>query len=128
MLLLPVSWLNGLWLAFNLADYAVNLVDLLGGILTLPWREQKTAGDEQIKKGKKSLGPILRGLALSLPVWLMFIALLSSADLIFAQRLDALLKNFNLGNMSELLVQAILVALAGFFFAGAVLFRGAARV
>ncbi len=122
MLLLPVSWLNGLWPAFNLADYAVNFVNLLGGILTLPWREQKTAGDEQIKKGKKSLGPILRGLALSLPVWLMFIALLSSADLIFAQRLDALLKNFNLGNMSELLVQAILVALVGFFFAGAVLF------
>ncbi|NPV41582.1 MAG: DUF4173 domain-containing protein [Anaerolineae bacterium] len=122
VLLLPVSWLNGLWPAFNLADYAVNFVNLVGGILTLPWREQKTAGDEQIKKGKKSLGPILRGLALSLPVWLMFIALLSSADLIFAQRLDALLKNFNLGNMSELLVQAILVALVGFFFAGAVLF------
>jgi hypothetical protein len=130
VLLLPVSWLNGLWPAFNLADYALNFANLLGGILTLPWRGQKADGDRQIGKGKKSLAPILRGLALSLPVWLVFIALLSSADLIFAQRLDALLKNFNLGNMSELLVQAILVALVGFFFAGAVLFaaRRSARI
>ena len=130
VLLLPVSWLNGLWPVFNLADYAVNFVDLLGGMLSLPWREKKAAGDTETGKRKKSLAPILRGLALSLPVWLVFIALLSSADLIFAQRLDVLLKNFNLGNMSELLMQAILIALIAFFFAGGVLFaaRRSARI
>ncbi len=122
VILLAVSFLNGLWPSFGFADYFANFFNLLGGMLTLPWQERGTMDAPEDGKKKKSLAPILRGLALSLPVWLVFIAMLSSADLIFAQRLNAFLKNFNLGNLSELMVQVFLIALVGLFFAGGVLF------
>ena len=122
VILLTVSFLNGLWPSFGFADYSANFFHLLGGMLTLPWQAREAAGEPQDENKKESLAPILRGLALSLPVWLVFIALLSSADLIFAQRLHDLLKNFNLGSLSEMLVQLFLIVLVGFFFADGVLF------
>ncbi len=120
--LLAVSWCNGLWPSFGMADYIVNFLNLVGGIFTLPWQERKTSADPVSGDKKNSLVPILRGLALSLPIWLLFIAMLSSADLIFAQRLDGLLKNFNLGNLAETLVRLVLIVLVGFLFSGTLLF------
>ncbi len=122
VILLIIAYLNGLWPSFGLADYVVNFFNMVGGMLTLPWQEGKAASSPETGKAKKSLAPILRGLALSLPIWLVFIAMLSSADLIFAQRLNALLKNFNLENLSETFVRLLLVALVGFFFSGGVLY------
>ncbi len=122
VILLAVSWFNGLWPSFGITDYIVNFLNLIGGMIALPWQERKDSAEPESGKGKKSLLPILRGIALSLPVWLIFIAMLASADLVFARQLDGLLKNFNTETLAEILAHLVLIALVGFLFFGVVLF------
>lgn len=124
MALLAVSYLNGLWISFSIVDYIANFFHLIGGMIALPWLQKDPANGEADDPGKrkKNFTPILRGLALSLPVWLVFIALLYSADLIFAERLDQILANLNLDNLVEFVVRAILVLLVAYLFSGVVLF------
>lgn len=122
--LLAMSYLNGLWVYFGAADFIANFFHLIGGMFSLPLlqKEIKEAGENGTEKHKKRAAPILRGLALSLPVWLVFIALLYSADLIFAERLDLILESLNLQNLMDYVIQGILVLLVAYFFSGAILF------
>ena len=123
MALLAASYLQDAWTKFNLVDYISVFFHLIGGMIALPWMQKDSSSVNETDKGKKrNLAPILRGLALSLPIWLIFIALLYSADLIFAGRIDNLLANLNLDNVVELTVQLILALLVAYFFSGAVLF------
>jgi hypothetical protein len=123
MALLASSYLSARWLNFSLVDHIVSFFRLAGGMISLPWSQKmgpqngKTGGNK-----KPHFKTILRGIALSLPIWLVFLGLLYSADLIFAQRVDRLTASLNLENLSELAVQLVLALLAAYFFAGAVLF------
>lgn len=125
MAMLSFSYLNGLWPAFGFVDYIANFFHLLGGMLTLPWLEKEApngTADALEKSKKRKIVPVLRGIALSLPVWLAFVGLLYSADLIFAQRLDAAFRNFNLENLPETFIRFFLILLVGLLFSGAILY------
>lgn len=119
MALLAISYLNGLWVSFNITDYISQFFRFAGGALSLPFLQRESVDGI---RPRKALAPILRGLALSLPVWVVFAALLYSADLIFAQRLDTILGSVNLENMMEIVVRLIMILMVGYIFSGAVLF------
>jgi hypothetical protein len=123
MTLLAGTYLSGEWVRFNLVEHVSRFFHLVGGMIALPWMQNESPvknGNLEVKK--KRIAPILRGVALSLPIWLVFLGLLYSADLIFAERVDLILTNFDLDNLVELTAQLILSLLIAYFFSGAVLF------
>ena len=123
MALLASSYLSARWMNFNLVDHITNLFRLAGGMVSLPWSQKSESRESKMAGNKKpSLKAILRGIAISLPIWLVFVGLLYSADLIFAQRIDSLTAFLNLENLSELAMQLVLALLTAYFFSGAILF------
>ena len=117
------SILQDTWVKFNIVDYISTFIRLIGGTLALPWMQTRGNSENEAEAGKgRKLAPILRGIALSLPVWLIFIALLYSADMIYAERINNILAGFNINNLVELVVQLILALVMAYFFAGVVLF------
>lgn len=123
MALLASSYLSARWLNFSMVDYITNFFRLGIGMISLPWLQKSEKKENQTAGEKKScLMTILRGIIISLPIWLIFLGLLYSADLIFAQRIDRLTASLNLENLSELAAQLVLSLLAAYFFAGTILF------
>jgi hypothetical protein len=123
MSLFAGSYLSGEWIRFGLSDHIANFFHLLGGMIALPWMQKESPVNDENPEGKKRrVAPILRGIALSLPIWMVFLGLLYSADLIFAERVDLVLANFDLDNLVELTARLILTLLVAYFFSGAVLF------
>lgn len=123
MALLAGTYLSGAWIRFNLVEHVSSFFHFAGGMISLPWVQNEDQGKNgNLKVKNKRIAPILRGLALSLPIWLVFLGLLYSADLIFAERVDLILTNFDLDNLVELTARVILSLLAAYFFSGAVLF------
>jgi hypothetical protein len=123
MALLAASYTSGRWIKFNLVEHIASFFHLAGGMIALPWtqksdNQENESGDDK----KRRLAPILRGIALSVPIWLIFISLLYSADLIFASRIDSLLLNLRLENLADLIIQLIFALIIAYFFAGAILF------
>lgn len=111
---------NGQLFHFGLFDVVVNY--LAAGIETLfrPWPvlvdSAKGAASQQ---GRQTIVlPLLRGLLLTIPVFIIFAALLTSADLVFYDRFHDVLKSLNLDNIPELVGRCILVGLATFVALG----------
>ncbi len=123
MALLAASYLQDAWIRFNIVDYISAFFHLVGGTIALPWTQKSDPSEDQTNaKKRRKYRSILRGIALSLPIWLIFISLLYSADMIFAERIDTILLILNLDNLIEVIVQLIIVLVVAFFFSGAVLF------
>ncbi len=123
MALLAASYISGRWIKFNLIEHIASFFHLAGGMIALPWTQKReTRENESGESSKPRFAPILRGIALSIPIWLIFVSLLYSADMIFASRIDALLLNLRLENLADLVVQLILALIIAYFFAGAILF------
>ena len=102
--ILAVTYRSGLWPSFGLLDYLLNFLRLAASMLVSGWK-QFAAPDEKPSPGQHAnqLWPILRGLLLAIPVLFIFGALLSSADLIFAQKINHLLANFNPQKLGEII-------------------------
>ena len=66
----------------------------------------------------RNLLPLVRGILLALPVLVVFIALLSSADIIFADYLEKVLKLDLLSHLPELLWRGVIILTATWFVAG----------
>ena len=100
MALLAVTFLGGRWLLYSLSDYVVNFVRLLGSMIARPItfreerkREAAAAGlvqDQQVssRQGWKRFWSVFRGILIAVPIIAIFAGLLSSADLVFAQRVE----------------------------------------
>ena len=107
----------------DLIGYPLALLAVLGNALLqpaplVPATVEVARGH---RRGMGPLWPVLRGLALALPVLLVFSALLASADAVFAGYLGALLR-FNLPDFGDLFVQGMIVTAAGWFLAGALVY------
>lgn len=123
MALLTASYISGRWIKFNLIEHIASFFHLAGGMIALPWTQKReTRENEPGESSKPRFAPILRGIALSIPIWLIFISLLYSADMIFASHVDALLLNLRLENLADLAVQLILALIIAYIFAGSILF------
>jgi len=107
---------NGQLLHFGLFDILINYLAAGVEAILRPWPvlADSAKGAASTQGRRNLLLPILRGLLIAAPLLCIFTVLLTSADLIFADRFQNLLKTFNLDNLPELFVRTVLVGLAAF--------------
>jgi hypothetical protein len=120
--LLAATYLGGRWFWYSLADYVVGFLRLLGSMLARPLgfanevRRERPEAESRSKSSK--VWPVVRGLLIALPVVAIFAALLSSADLIFAQRLDDFIALFNLEKLPEYIFRGVYILIGAYLLAG----------
>jgi hypothetical protein len=132
--LLVQTWLGGRWLKYSLSDYIANFFKMLGSLIARPiifLTERKKQEGEMPeaaapgpRSGWKRTWAVLRGLLIALPIVAVFAALLSSADLVFAQRLDEFTKMFRLQNLPEYIFRLIYILVGAYALAGLFLHAG----
>lgn len=119
---LVITFQSGGWTSYNLQNYAVKLLQLIGSLFIHPKGPSDLAGSsentENRGKNGKPILPVLRGVLLAVPILALFIALFSSADLVFAQKLHELLAGFQIENVGEYIFRAIYILISAYFFAG----------
>jgi hypothetical protein len=121
---LAVTYRSGKWLNYSLADYFSRAAGLVASSLIQPiafgleaQRLKREAGGETEKRPNR-LWPVLRGLLFALPVVAFFAMLLSAADLVFAQQLQALTQLFNLENLPEYIFRLVYILILAYILAG----------
>jgi hypothetical protein len=87
----------------------------------LPWKPlgQISAHFSRQRQRRKTWLSILRGLALALPILVVFISLLSAADLVFRDQVVGIFGWLNMESVLELMARAGLILVSGLFFLGA---------
>ena len=126
--ILAASYLGGRWIWYSLSDYAVNYVKLAGSMIARPIiflterKKQKGESSEAAAlsshPGRKRLWAILRGVLIAIPILVIFAALLSSADLVFAQRVQDFVRLFRLENLPEYIFRCIYILVGAYALAG----------
>ena len=123
-LLLSATYMSGKWLRFNLVDYIRKFLHLLGQLIALPleFLYSGKGGRERERTGNRSrlIWQIGRGLLLAIPILIVFILLLSSADMVFEQRVEGFLQFFNLDDLVDFFVQGLLALIVASVFIGLV--------
>ena len=126
MAVMSMTYLGGQWTSFGIPDYAANFFHLIGGMVSLPWLVSPDEGAQKEEAGfrtwMKNAQPAIRGVLLAIPVLLIFTALFSSADLVFAKRISELAANLKLENLPEYIFRGVLILLVGYFFSGVILY------
>lgn len=126
LMLLAMTLLNGQWLRYRMREVLMGILLLIQSVLIDPIRllisRHATAKEQpQTEKhaGWKKVWPYLRGVLIALPLLLAFGALLSSADLIFKDRLGNLFAWMKFENFSEFIGRSIYVLILAYLLAGA---------
>ena len=126
--LLACTCMGGRWPHYSTADYAVKYVKLAVSMIARPLiflnEVKKSAPVEApagARPGWKRFWAILRGVLIAIPILVIFAALLSSADLVFAQRVQDFVKLFRLENLPEYIFRCILILVAAYALAGTIL-------
>ena len=118
--LLSGTYKSGAWVNYNIFDYINNFFYFLKNLIALPLnfaRTKDTDGEEINSRGNLAW-QIGRGLLLAIPILIVFILLLSSADLIFAQWVEDSLQFFNIEDLINYFLQGILILTIAFIFTG----------
>jgi hypothetical protein len=109
------------WVRFSLFSYLAMWLDLFlaalaraAGLPLIAKHEKQGA----FPAGLRGILPLLRGLLLALPLVILLAALLASADLVFADRLNGILKLFDLERTPEYLVRFFFILVLSYLFAG----------
>ena len=130
---LTVTFLGGRWVWYSLSDYVADYARLAGSMIARPLmflsEKRKQVGAEgQVetvqtgsRSGWKRFWAIFRGILIALPIVAIFAALLSSADLVFAQRLHDFTKLFRLENLPEYIFRGVYILIGAYALAGIIL-------
>jgi hypothetical protein len=125
MSLLAITYLGGRWIQYTIADYIGKTLLLVGSIIGRPisftLEANKARAEAEVKPARFNLWPILRGLAIALPVVAIFASLLASADVVFGQGLQNFVQLFKLENLPEYIFRTIYILVIGYALAGVVL-------
>jgi hypothetical protein len=122
--LMAVTYLGGRWTRYSLFDYIYKFTLLAIGMLIHPRRYRKEARQEFATAGEKVKAwpykRILRGVLLAIPVVTFFTLLLSSADMVFNQKLTDFFDRFDVEDIPEYALRLIIIfslayALLGIF-------------
>jgi hypothetical protein len=134
--LMALSYLGGSWPWYRVADYFVRFFQLVGSLLARPLmflaERKKSAAAQPVSTGGeaaygttkhtwpgwKRFWAILRGVLIAIPVVGIFAALLSSADLVFAQRLHEFISLFRLEKLPEYLFRAVYILVGAYALTG----------
>lgn len=121
-----LSFLGGRWLQYSLSDYVAGFIRLglsvVGRPLSFIVETRKERDQAEITSEPSRIAPILRGLLIALPVIAIFASLLSSADLIFAQRMDAFVQLFRLEKLPEYIFRGIYILVIAYALLGVLLY------
>ena len=120
---LAVTYRGGQWLSYSLADYFARGFGLFSSLAIGPITFMSTGRGSQSETDipqKSSIRPwpVLRGILLAIPIVAFFAALLASADLVFAQRLNSLMALFRLDNLPEYLFRLAYILVIAYILAG----------
>ncbi len=112
---------TGRLLAFGWVDYLVAMAWVPLEALLRPWQVLSAANRQALgDRGANSrLVAILRGMLLALPILVVFAALLTAADLIFADYLRRALEWLDLERLADLARRTVVVLVCAIFFLGA---------
>ena len=123
--LLAVTYLGGRWPAYGLADYIVNAFKLVGSLIARPLmfvtssaRTVPVEAAPAPRPGAKRVWAVLRGILIAIPIVAIFAALLSSADLVFAQRVQDVVSIFRIQNLPQYILRCVLILMAAYALAG----------
>jgi len=130
--ILVVTFLGGRWPWYTVSDYMVNFLRLAGSMIARPFmfrsELQKKAAENAAelpspasRSGWKHFWAIFRGVAIALPIIVVFAALLSSADLVFAQRVEDFTKLFRIEKLPEYIFRAIYILIGAYALMGVML-------
>ncbi|MBM4425213.1 MAG: DUF4173 domain-containing protein [Chloroflexi bacterium] len=108
------AFAHGRLFHFGLLDFVINFILAVMETILRPWPILLDAVEQAASResGRRVWLPIARGLLIALPFLCLFSALLSAADLIFADRLRDVLEWLNLDNIPELVAHSLTIALA----------------
>ncbi len=125
---LASTFLGGRWPWYSLADYAINYIKLAASMVARPilffTENRKHAGEmpEQpvpgSRSGWKRFWAVARGVLIAIPILVFFAVLLSSADLVFAQRVQDFVKLFRLENLPQYIFRCIYILIGAYALAG----------
>jgi len=104
------------WLDFILAEVVVPLEAWIR-----PWPVLAQTQRQVFKEGERrqTALALVRGVLLAAPILAVFLALLTEADLVFADRVQAALQWLDLERLADLVGRVIVILLSALFFLGA---------
>jgi uncharacterized membrane protein YidH (DUF202 family) len=123
LVLLVDTLRNGNWWGYRILDYFRAVIVTAGQSLIRPItaRSNATPTVDAPKRGSKVVWSVVRGLLITIPILLVLGALLASADPIFGDALNNILKVFEIENLSEYLFRLFYILVLTFLFTGAYL-------
>jgi hypothetical protein len=118
-----LTYLSGEWVRYSLLDYAFGYLRLFGSVIARPLgfaqRSRLASGQPSLgEKRSTRIWPLLRGVVIALPIIAIFASLLSSADPIFAKRLEALIDLFQIDNLPEYIFRLVYILVFAYALAG----------
>jgi len=125
--LFTISFMGGRWPAYNLLDHLYGFLRLLGSMIARPLgfsaemkREAASNGEQAEVQGRSAsrIWPVVRGILIALPIVAIFAALLSSADVVFGQRLEDFIELFNLESLPEYIFRLAYILIFAYALAG----------
>jgi len=125
--LFDISYLGGRWPAYNLLDYFSGFLRLLGSMIARPLgfsaelKKEAASEGEQVEgrgRGTSRIWPVVRGILIALPIVAIFAALLSSADMVFGQRLESFIELFKLERLPEYIFRLVYILVGAYALAG----------
>ena len=119
--LFAISFLGGRWPAYSLLDYLNGFLRLIGSMIARPLGFSSEVKKELTESGggkASQIWPVVRGILIALPIVAIFAALLSSADLVFSQRLEEFIELFNLEDLPEYIFRLVYILVFAFAIAG----------
>lgn len=123
---LVMAYQTGRWTLYSLLDYGAGFFRLLFSLIAEPLIFQAQVSKFKVEEGAEqkrpsAVWPVVRGLLFAVPVLAFFTALLSSADLVFAQRIDGLITLFSLEKLPEYIFRLIYISVLAYALAGILL-------
>ena len=116
-----ISFLGGRWPSYSLLDYFYGFLRLAGSVVARPLGYSAEVKRERFESGERSASrvwPVVRGILIALPIVAIFASLLSSADLVFGQRLEEFIELFNLENLPEYIFRLVYILIFAYALAG----------
>lgn len=121
-----VTYLGGRWIFYSLADYVVRAFQLIGSVLiagaafafSKPSPSPEASTELEKKTASRHIWPVVRGILIAIPIIAIFSALLSSADVVFAQRINDVIQLFSLEKLPEYIIRGVYIVVLAYLLAG----------
>ena len=136
LFLLTFSYQKAYWVGFRVRDYVVAFCQMVGGMFSRGINllssnkmnratQQKEAEQENPPRSSgKTIGSILLGIGITIPILAILMALLASADLAFANQLNKIIQSLHLEKLPEWIFRVVYIIVLAYFIVGLWLHAG----